>query len=194
MAKRKRKRRSTSVRRALSAAPKRRRRKRGFLSSGGNTGLMMSAKNNLVGAAGGSLFLATRLIKLPLMARAGLGYLGSMALSMYAKAPFLAAGLAGATTYELAGNLLQPLGFLNDGDLEDVEYVDPNTLSDTGMEDGEGNQIVMDDNGNAYALQSNGELEEVGDAYALQDANTMGGISMYNLADNPYALSSPYGY
>jgi hypothetical protein len=176
--------------RSLSAAPRRRRRKRGFLSSGGS-GLMASVKHNAMGALGGAAFTATRLIAMPLWMRLLLGAGGSMGLSM-AGAPFIAAGLMGATTYH-AGQTLLPSALLNDDgeDLEDADYVDADTLEDSGYTDEEGNQIVMDEDGIMYALNDNGDLEAIGDAYALNENSNMQSVSMVPLQD-PYALASSY--
>jgi hypothetical protein len=174
---------TTSVRRRLSAAPvRRRRKKRGMLSSNGS--LMQSAKHNGAGAIGGGLFLGTRLVAMPLWGRTVLGYAAAVALGMF-NAPFVGAGMAGATTYHLGQSLL-PATMLND-DLQDTEFVDPNTLSDTGQVDENGDMIVLDEAGNAYALNDAGELCE------LEEGTNMESVSMLPLQD-PYALndSNPF--
>ncbi len=107
--------------------------------------------------------------------------------------PFVGAGIAGAATYQLATTLF-PAGALNDAEMEDTEFVDPNTLSDTGMCDEGGNPIVQDEMGGAYSLQDDGELVPVGDSYSLQQGTDMRSVSMLPLQDNRFSLSSPYGY
>jgi hypothetical protein len=189
MAKRKR-RRSRSVTRTASA-PKRRRKKRGLLSSGG-TGIIMSVKKNALGAAGGLVPIATNLLPIGKIPKIGINYALSILASMFFN-PFLGAGIAGATTVQLAGTVF-PAFALNDGEMEDTEFVDANTLSDTGMCDEGGNPIVQDEMGDSYALQDDGELVPVADAYALQEGTDMKSVSMYNLQDSPYALQSAYGY
>jgi hypothetical protein len=188
--KRKRRRRpGTSVRRALSATARksgtrRRRRKRGLSAALSMSNIITHAKHNSAGAVGGGLFTATRMVSMPMWIRVLVGYGGSMALSMM-NAPFVGAGLAGATTSHLAERLL-PIGMLNDGEeLEDTEYVDPSTLSDTGMCDDNGNDILMDNDGIAYALNDSGELEAIGEGSDIQ------GVSMIPLSD-PYALNDAY--
>lgn len=185
--KRRRKRRSTGIR-SVSTKVRRRRRRSGMLSSNG--GLMTSVKNNGAGAIGGALFVGTRLISMPFYVRTAVGYAGAVAASLVLKMPFVGAGLAGATTANLLQNLL-PATMLHDDDLQDTNYVDPNTLSDTGMDDENGNPIVMDEDGTAYALAENGEMSEVD----MGDASDMQAMSMVPLYDNnPFALSqnNPY--
>jgi hypothetical protein len=190
MAKRKR-RRSRSVTRPASA-PKRRRKRRGLLSASGGTGFMMSIKKNGVGALGGLVPVATNFIPVGKIPKIAINYLLSIPASMYVS-PFVGAGIAGAATYQLATTLF-PAVALNDGEMEDTEFVDPNTLSDTGMCDEGGNPIVSDEVGDAYALQDDGELVPMGNAYALQEGTDMRSVSMLPLQDNPYALQSAYGY
>jgi hypothetical protein len=190
MAKRKRKR-SRSITRSVSA-PKRRRKKRGLLSASGGSGLVMSLKKNAIGAAGGLVPIATNLLPIGKIPKIGINYGLSILASMFFN-PFLGAGIAGATTVQLAGTLF-PAFALNDGEMEDTEFVDPNTLSDTGMCDEGGNPIVEDDMGDAYALQDDGELVPMGNSYALQEGTDMRSVSMLPLQDSPYALQSAYGY
>jgi hypothetical protein len=178
--------------RTLSAAPRRRRRrKRGFLSAGGNSGLMANVKHNFQGALGGAAFTATRLIQMPLWMRLLLGAGGSMGLSM-AGLPFIGAGLMGATTYH-AGQTLLPATLLNDDgeDLEDADFVDADTLEDSGYTDEQGNAIVMDDDGIMYTLNDDGDLEAIGDAYSLNEDSDMQTVSMIPMQDQ-YSLNSPY--
>jgi hypothetical protein len=172
----------------------RRRRKTGLFDSA-KTGIMSSLKHNGAGAVGGALFAATRFVKMPLWMRLALGAGGSVGVSMVGM-PFVGAGLAGATAYHAAQTLL-PATLLNDDgeDLEDAEYVDYDTLQDSGYKDENGNSILQDDNGIMYALNDDGELQAVGDAYELNDS--LQNVSMVPLQDayslsNPYALASGY--
>lgn len=175
----------------LSAAPvRRRRRKKGLFSSGGNTGLMAAVKHNGAGAIGGALFAGTRLIHMPLWMRLAAGAGGCIGLSM-AGMPFVAAGLAGATSYHAAQTLL-PATLLNDDgeDLEDADYVDSDTLEDIGYVDEEGNPIVMDDDNVMYALSDDG-LEAIGYGTDIQSVSMIPLQDAYSLnAGNPYDLAS----
>jgi hypothetical protein len=186
--KRRRKKRSTTtaVRRRLSAAPKarKRRRSKGLSSGMTKSGLVKSGKSALAGSAGGALFLGTRLVKLPLWARTSLGYAAAIALGMF-NAPSVGAGMAGATTYHL-GQALLPTTMLNDGEMEDTDWVDADTLQDTGQVDENGNSIVMDEDGVAYALNDDNELEAIGEGSDMQS------VSMLPMSDNPYSLANPY--
>ncbi len=177
---------TTAVRRRLSAAPKsrRRRRRKGLADGVTKSGLVKSGKSALAGSAGGALFLGTRLVKLPLWARTSLGYAAAIALGMF-NAPSVGAGMAGATTYHL-GQALLPATMLNDGEMEDTDWVDADTLQDTGQVDENGNNIVMDEDGVAYALNDDNELE------AIEEGSNMQGVSMLPLQDNPYSLANPY--
>lgn len=191
MATRKRRRKSTRRRstavRSLSTKPRRRRR-RGMLSSSGS--LMTSAKGAGAGAIGGAAFVATRLIPMPLYVRTAVGYVGALGAAMFLKMPFVGAGLAGATTANLLQNLL-PATMLHDDDLQETNYVDPNTLSDTGMDDENGDPIVMDENGNAFALAEDGTMNDVD----MGEGNNMQNVSMVPLFDNnPYALAEQNPY
>jgi hypothetical protein len=190
----KRKRRKGSSRKSISrsvSVPRKRRKKRGFLSSVGGSSLMQCAKHNAMGALGGSLLLATKFIPVNKWLRTGIAYAGSIAVSKYVN-PFMGAGLAGATTIKLLEGLF-PAMALNDGEMEDAKYIDPDTLSDTGMDDDNGNPILADSMGNAYALNENNELEE------MEEGFNMKSVSMLPLQEeaypgNAFALSSSYGY
>lgn len=175
---------TTTTRSTLSSKPRvrRRRRRKGLLSSNGT--MTVTAKHTGAGAVGGGLFLATRMFNMPLWVRGLIGYGGSVALAMM-NSPFVGAGMAGATTYFL-GQTLLPSTLLKD-DLEETDYVDSDTLEDTGYIDEYGNSIVMDDDQVMYALNDDDELEAIGDAYDLAD---MQNVSMIPLQDDPYALAS----
>lgn len=179
-----RKKRTTTIRRAAPIQRRRRRKKKGLMD--GNSGIWMSLKKNGAGALGGGLLLLTRFFAMPLWARTGIGYAGGIGISM-AGAPFVGAGLSGATTFNLGQNLFG--NFLND-DLEDTEYVDPDTLSDTGMVDDNGDPIVMDDDNVMYALNDGGELQAIGDANNLQNVSMVPLQDAYSLNAGPYDLSS----
>lgn len=185
--KRTRRRKSSSVRRALSSPKRkttRRRRKKGLLSSAGlsMTGITNAVKHNGVGALGGALFLMTRAVPMPNYLRPIVGFGGSILLSTMAKSPMMAAGMAGATAYYLGDKIIPKFmpNLLND-DFEDGDWVDADTLSDTGYVDANGNAIMQDGDGVYYQLNDAGELE----------ASGMQGTTMAML-DDPYDLSGPY--
>jgi hypothetical protein len=186
----------SSVRRSLSAArkstPRRRKRRSGFLS--GSKGMIVnSLKHNGAGALGGAAYALTYAVRMPKMLRYAIGFGGAITAGALG-APFIGAGMAGATAFGAAKDLLSSVGvpMLADEGMEDAEYVDADTLSDTGYMDDNGNMILSDANGNVYALNDNGELEEMGDAYSLNDG--MQTVSMVPLSDDPYALSMASGY
>jgi len=183
---------TTTVRSTLAARPKRRRKKKSFLSAAPG-GLMSAAKHGGAGAIGGGLFLGTRLVTMPLWARTSLGYAAAIALGMF-NAPFVGAGMAGATTYHLGQSLL-PVAMLHDeGEMEDADFVDQDTLSDTGAIDRNGNPVVIDDNGAAYALNDNNELEPMSSA-DLESVSMNKLSDEFDLSENPYNLSEAgYGY
>lgn len=171
MAKKKRRkstaRRSPSVRRS---APTRRktRRKKGLLGASMNE-VITHAKGNGLGAVGGALYaIPTTFMKPSLLGRAAIGIGGAFILSFFGS-PFMGAGMSGACGHDLTVQLLSKTG-LHDGELEDVEYVDPSTLQDSGYMDEDGNTLPMDEDGIIYSLNDAGEYEAVGDAYSLQDA------------------------
>jgi len=98
------------------------------------------------------------------------------------KFPSVGAGAAGAAMLDLAKGKLAMV--LKD-DMEDAEYVDSDTLSDTGFCDENGNGVVMDDDGVVYALQDNGDYQAIGmaeDVFNLQDT----------LAENEFPMSDAY--
>jgi hypothetical protein len=134
------------------------------------------------GALGGGLLLLTRMFTMPAWARYSIGFGGSVGLN-YFRMPSVAAGLAGATMYSLGENTFGTM--LHDDGMEDAEYVDPNTLSDTGYTDNSGNPIVQDPDQVMYALSDDGTLTAVGDGQGLP------GVSMLPLQD-AYALSNNY--
>lgn len=176
----KRRKKSSSTHRHLSAhhkmktAPKRRKKRSGLHDSITTNNFVKHGMNNIAGAIGGGAFLATRAVKMHMGLRIGLGVGLAMAAS-FLKAPNVGAGISGALAYavgdELAGHKLNEL---NDdmGDMEDCDYVHPDTLSDTGHTDQHGNPLVIDeDEGIIYALHDNNELHAMADAFALHDGN-----------------------
>ncbi len=165
--KRRTKRRSTSVRRTLSSPAPRRRRKRS-LGDSAKKGIMTGFKNASGGALGGALFTGTRLVEMPFWIRAIVGYGGAVGIAMVsAKAANVSAGMAGATTYYLLDKFV-PGGLLHD-DMQDADYVDADSLSDSGYMDESGNAILCDGEGILYQLNDSNELEAIGDIYSLND-------------------------
>jgi len=160
-----------------------RRRKKGFLHDTGKT-LMTIGKGTLSGAAGGAAYGAvTAHFKPSVMVKT----LGGVAIAMgfaYFGMPFMGAGLAGATGSDAAKEAMTKFG-LADG-MTDVEYVDADSLSDSGYDDENGNAIVMDDDGIMYRLADDGDgYEAIGDAYSLQDGYAL---------ENGYALEDVGNY
>lgn len=199
MAKRKvKKKTGSAIRRTMTrkAAPKKRRvKKKGLFDSGNKGGLMFALKHTGLGGLGGASLLATRLIELNKWVRVAIGFgtAGMLSMARNESIKTIGAGLAGATAYQLLGSLAPAGMLLNDGDFEDADYVDRDTLSETDLEDEYGNPVLMADNGNVYALNENNELEEIGDVYSLQDElNDMQNQSMVPLYDNDYSLAANY--
>lgn len=181
MATKKRRKKRSPVRRTLSAAPRRRRRKSG-LADGAKKGIMAGIKTASGGALGGALFTGTRMIDMPLWMRTVVGYGGAVGLALVtSKAGNVSAGLAGATTYNLLAQML-PIGLLHD-DSMDNDYVDADTLSDSGYMDEKGNAVLCDDDGILYQLNDSNELQAVGDLYSLQDDGEF---------NDEYSLASGY--
>lgn len=199
--KRKRRRRHTT---ALSAPSRRRThrrrttRRRGLSAPGSSSkkmDIVGSGFNTIKGALGGGLYLAPQAaFKIPTWGKLLYGLVGGATLHLM-KAPNVGSGFAGAMTYDVGKSMLGTV--LKDGEFTDVEYVDPSTLSDTGLQDENGNAVVMDDDGIVYALQDDGVYEAIGtqedleDAYSLQD--NMQSVSMTPLSD-PYSLSNQGNY
>lgn len=184
--KRRKKRRVTRKRSTALSAPKRRtrRRRKGFLHDKG--AIMSSVKANGAGAVGGVLFAGIEKLPLKPWLKFAAGFGGAILVSSFANSPNVAAGLSGATAYSAAKTFFP--SFLGDN-LEDVSYVDPNTLSDSGYVDGQGNAIVQDTEGVMYALNDGGDLEAIGDAYSLQDG--MQSVAMLPLS-NDFALNDRF--
>lgn len=189
---RRRRRKSTT----LSAAPKRRRtstrrrrRTTRALSTGAASPRKMSITQSLMASAagglGGGLYLVPKLVlkNMPVWQKVLLGIGGSVALNM-AKQPNVAAGFSGAMVADVARSMFPTL-LNDDDDLQDTEWVDPNSLSDSGHVDEYGNPVLMSDTGTAYALNENNELEEIGEGTDLQS------VSMLPLQD-AYSLNDPY--
>lgn len=188
---------STSHRRHRAVAvPRRRsRRKKGLFDASGS-GMKTNALHAVAGLAGGSAYgvgvhLAKSHVKNQWV-KAGAGVALAMGLGM-AGMPFVAAGAAGAAGSDLIQSIMQH--GLNDGEMNDVEYVHPDTLSDSGMMNEMGEAIVMDDEGMCYSPDEDGTYHAIGDVYSLQDATDIQGVSMVPLqaqGRNPYNLASNY--
>lgn len=194
--KKRRKRRVTGVvrRSPSSKAPVRRRRRTG-LSSGGSKKFDMtkSIQTSLGGALGGAIYTAPKFfVKTGLMANIGIGIVASMALN-YFNMPSASAGAMGALVSDIGRT--QFATSLKD-DFEDAQYVDPSTLSDTGLCDESGNSVVMDDEGVVYTLNDEGDYQAIGmsNEFNLSDENVnQQSVSMLPLND-AYSLqgNSPY--
>jgi hypothetical protein len=182
MAKRKkgrsRTRKSVSVRRAPVRRTKSR-RKKGLSASG--TEIMTAAKANGSGFLGGAGYTLPMVFMKPnTLTRGIIGVAGAMILS-FMNMPFVAAGVSGALGADMTKAALSSSGLADDYDLQDVDYVDEDTLSDSGYVDENGNAVVMDDDGIMYALNDGGDYEAIGDAYSLQeDAQDVMMLPLYN--------------
>jgi hypothetical protein len=161
----------------------RRRRKKSFLHDRG--GVIPAIKTNAAGALGGVSVLLIEKLPTNKWIKLGLAVAASIGATMWNK-PNIGSGIAGATAYSAAKEIFP--SFLSDN-LEDTQYVDPSTLSDSGFVDENGNAVVQDGDGVMYALNDSGELVAVGDAYALSEGMT--DVSMVPLQD-AYALNDPY--
>lgn len=186
--------RSVAKPRARRRTTVKKRRPRG-LSDGlsGKPTLMKSAKTAGGGALGGAIYSAPQfIVKLPTWGKVAYGVATAIGAGMM-KAPSVSAGIAGATSFDLIRTLASPM--LKD-DLEDAEYVDPSTLSDSGLEDENGNAVAIDDNGNVFALNDGGDYVMIGRKEDLQDAfdlqDDMQSVSMVPLSD-PYSLQDNMG-
>jgi hypothetical protein len=175
---------------------RRRRRKKGFLHDS-TTGLMHKVKQSSAGALGGVAYTAIEMLPFKPWMKIASGFIGSILASSFLNSPNVGAGLAGATAYN-ASKVLFP-SLLHD--MENVHYVDPNTLCDSGYVDSQGNAIVQDHDGVMYQLNDHGDLVAVGDAYQLNDAHGLSSpyqlnddyrsVSMVPLSD-PYALNDRF--
>lgn len=197
MATKRRKKRSTAVRRtSLSSKPAtRRRKKRGLGDS--VKGIVPAGKRAGAGAIGGALFAGTRLVDMPVWVRCLVGFGGAIGFGMI-NSPNVSAGMAGATSYYLIDKYT-PVGLLHDDSMEDANYVDSDTLRDSGYMDENGNAVLCDGDGVMYQLNDNNELEAIGDIYSLNDGSNLESVSMLPLTDpyalndgNPYNLASGY--
>jgi hypothetical protein len=189
-------RRRSSLPVSVNTTIRRRRKKKGLLAASGSE-IKANAIHNgaaMLGGAAygiGSSFIPT---SNPWI-KAGLGAGLAFTLGMV-NLPFLAAGAAGATGADLAKSLVSNL--LHDGEMNDVEYVDPATLSDSGMMDENGNPIVMDADGMCYMQDGENSFQAIGDAYSLSEGMDIQSVSMiplqdeYSLSANPYNLSAGY--
>lgn len=147
-----------------------RRRKKGLLGASMNE-LITNAKANGAAALGGGVYSFVELMKPSPIMRGIVGIGGAMMLGFFGF-PFVGAGVAGACGHDLTLQVMKKTG-LADGELEDVMYVDPSTLQDSGYVDSYGNALPMDDDGIIYELNDGGEYVAVGDAYSLQDGYTL---------------------
>jgi hypothetical protein len=140
------------------------------------------------GAIGGALHEAPRFVtKLSMPMQIGWDIIGTLALAKFAKSPTMSAGFAGAAAAKHMESMFSKAMHDN---LEDYDYVDPSTLSDSGFDDEFGDPIVMDDDGHMYALNDDGEsYHEIGHMDDFDDANVED-ASMINLQANGYALQS----
>lgn len=184
-------------RRVHHAKPAARRRRR--LGDSGTTSLWGSVKNGFKGAAGGAIHEVPRFFtKLDTVPQIGFDIVGTVLLATLAKQPAASAGFAGAATSRWMDRMFKKS--MND-DLQDFEYVDPNTLSDSGFDDEFGDAVVMDDDGNLFALSDDGETYEmIGHMDDMDDdgmnddfGDDLEDVSMIPLqGGNPYALSNEY--
>lgn len=178
-------------------------RRKKALSSGGSTQkkltIMKTISNMGGGIVGGGVYVAPKFLwKFPLWGKILYG-VGAASMANVFKSPNVGSGIMGATMLDVAQSLAS-VGLKDEG-LEDVEYVDPSTLSETGFEDEAGNKIVMDDDGVVYALNGNGEYQAIGNRNDLpmddDDDEGMGEdlqtVSMLPLQDI-YALSGGNNY
>lgn len=191
---------STHRRRAVHpATTRRRKRKTGMMSDSGSAPNLkqMGFRGTMAFLAGAAYGGGTSYFKIgnP-WAKAGIGVVGFMGLT-HLKMRDLGAGLLGAMGADVVKPLLSKM--LNDGDMHDIQYVDPATLSDSGMCDNHGNPIIVDKQGICYSQDHEGTLHEMGDVYSLSDpTSNMQSVSMlplqeeYNLSANPYNLASGY--
>lgn len=174
--------RSTTRRRRTTS-----RRKKKALSSGGGGGARMTWGKALSvtggGAVGGALYTAPQFfLKLPLWGK-GLYALGASVTAAKFKAPSVGAGMAGAFVQDLAKTLFST----SLKDLDNANYVDASTLSDSGYLDEDGNQVLCDNSGNMFALADDGEYVPVGNMADMDIQTT----SMLPLQD-AYSLQDPY--
>jgi hypothetical protein len=141
------------------------------------------------GGIGGALHEVPRFVtKLSPMMQIVYDVAGTVVLAKFMKQPEVSLGFAGASVSRHMEQIFKKS--LKDN-LEDYDYVDPSTLSDSGFDDESGNAVVMDDEGNMYALADDGEsYEPVGhiDDFELEDP--LQKSALINLNDNPYALSN----
>jgi hypothetical protein len=187
----------------VMAAPRRRRthhhkapaKRRRRLSSGAPTGGMKGMfMNGVKGGAGGAIHVAPKFVmKLETPVQIAWDIMGTMGLA-YFKWPQVAAGFAGAA---VSDHIQEQFKKEMHDDFQDAEWVHPDTLSDSGFDDDDGNPLEMDDDGNLYALNDDGDYEHYGHMDDFQggmnDMDGINGVSMLPLqSGNPYALSNPY--
>jgi len=188
--KRRRRRKSTSLsasslrKRSRKTGRRRRSTRKGFLSAGAKMGLKPAATTAFWGATGGAVYTVPKFFfQIPWWGKLLYGVPLSVGLSMSGR-PNMGAGAAGA----LVGDMAQLAFGLSDGDMQNAQWVDPDTLSDTGLEDEYGNAVSVDDDGVLYALNDEGEYEAIGDAFSLNEGSNLQSVSMLPLSDI-YALN-----
>jgi len=164
------------------------------LSSGGGTSKVTWGKalnTTIGGAAGGGIYIAPQfMFKLPWWGKA-LYAVGTSVVAAKMKYPSVGAGIAGAYVQDMAKTMLSTAL----KDLDDTDYVDASTLSDSGYLDEDGNAVMMDDDGNMYALSDNGSYALAGNMQELEQGSNIQDVSMIPLQDpysSPYSLQDAY--
>jgi len=187
MAKAKRKRRTTPVRRrkSLSDGSHAVRRRRPMADHHKKMNTQAALKMAVHAAAGGAAYEPVdRLVKKPMPKAMVAGALGIGAAMV--GLPFVGAGMIGAASRDVFKNILdKALGLHDDGDMKDYTYVDPSTLTDYGLEDGNGRKVFCDHNGDLFVKQGNG-VSHIGHASQLGD-------NRFALHDSRFALHDSYG-
>lgn len=183
-----RRRRRSSLSASHRARPRKRRRSRG-LSDGPKKNWGQAVMASVGGASGGALYIAPKfLFTMPWYGKLIYGTVLSVGAHKFGF-PNVGSGAAGAMVQDLA---TQYLG-TSLKDLTDTEYVDPNTLNDTDLEDEHGNAVLSDDDGILYVMNDDGDAVAIGDAYSLAEGSNLQNVSMLPLQD-PYALQGSGAY
>ncbi len=195
-------RRRSSLPVTVSTSVRRRRKKKSFLGATGS-GAMEIAKKTGAGTLGGAAYgVGSHFMRnANPWVRSGAGVALAIVTGMVGM-PFAAAGVAGAASGELVKSLMGSM-LLHDGEMADVRYVDPGTLSDSGMQDDMGEPILMDGEGMCYQKDGERSYQAIGDRFSLQEGSNMQSVSMlpltegmeaspYALSANPYNLASAY--
>jgi len=163
-----------------------RRKKKALSSGGGGNSRVTWAKALSVsggGAVGGALYTAPQFfVKLPWWGK-GLYAIAASVTAAKFKAPSIGAGMSGAFVQDMAKTLFST----SLKDLDNANYVDASTLSDSGYLDEDGNQVLCDNDGTMFALADDGEYVPVGNMADMDIQTT----SMLPLQD-AYSLQDPY--